>query len=41
VIVRSVSGRELSEEWKLPGGKQVNCLLFGIKNASGMIRART
>jgi len=31
----------MAGEWKVPGEKQVRCLLFGIKNAYGMICART
>jgi len=41
MLVRSVSVVVLSGEWKVPGDNRVNNLLFGIKNASGMIRNRT
>jgi len=40
VLVRSVSVMVLSGEWKLPGEEKVIFLLFGIKNAIGMIHAR-
>jgi len=41
VLVSSVRVRVLLGEWKFPGEKKVIFLLFGIKNASGMLRART
>jgi len=41
VFVRSVSVRVLTGECKVPGENKVKCLLFGMKNAKGIIRART